>query len=90
MTTRSIKIFSSLNWLQQHRANVLQLLHIALSYDWTGAQLSLMRQQSQRWKIRASPVFKKHADLGSGSPCPYNLIHYYLKGKTDHVSALLL
>lgn len=30
------------------------------------------------------------ADLGSGTTCPYNRIHYDVKGKSDPLSALLL
>lgn len=32
----------------------------------------------------------KSADLGSGTTCPYNRIHYDLKGKSDPLSALQL
>ena len=30
----------------------------------------------------------KSTDLGSGPPCPYNLVHFDLKPKTDAISAL--
>lgn len=57
------------------------------------AQLQKQQSHSHLAKLGWGRMYQasqnRRADLGSGSFCPCNLIHFDLKGKTDPKSALL-